>query len=38
MNPGQAFVEPYDFSDDPTFEYNDISEAVELWAQDNLWK
>jgi hypothetical protein len=38
MKPGQAFVEPYDFSNDPTFEYGDISEAVECWAQDNLWK
>lgn len=35
---GKAFVEPYDFANDPTFEYGDISEAVELWAQDNLWK
>jgi len=38
MKPGQAFVEPYDASYDPTFEYGDISEAVECWAQDNLWK
>ena len=38
MKPGQAFVEPYDASYDPTFDYNAISEAVECWSQDNLWK
>ena len=38
MKPGQAFVETYHYGNDPTFDYSDISEALECWAQDNLWK
>ena len=36
--PDIVSAEPYDFSDDPTFDYGDISEAVEMWAEQNLFK
>lgn len=38
MDNGKAFVEPYDGSDDPEFEWNDIQLAIEDYAQNNLYK
>jgi hypothetical protein len=34
---GEVFVEPYDASMDPEFDYNDIQLAIKDYAQNNLY-
>lgn len=35
---GEVFVEPYDASMDPEFDYNDITLSVKDYAKNNLYK